>query len=85
MRRPLDWFVIALSLAFLGLNHTSAFRTAVATPVSPPVMEAKSLSFEAAGRLALPQARHAERNLEFGYVTLDGASPAKATTGQLLN
>jgi len=73
MRRPLNWFVIALSLAFLGLNYSVASRAPAPAPVYLPVVaDAKLVPVEAAGRVVLPAALRRERNLEFGYVTLDG-------------
>lgn len=84
MRSALNWFVVGLSVALLGLNYSLASRTPVPAPDYLPVAEAKFVPFEAAGRSVTPAALRRERNLEFGYVTLDG-TPQKAAATQLLN
>jgi hypothetical protein len=83
MRRPLDWLVVAISIAFLimGRALTAPGETRMAGPdpvleIQPmPALHAQVLPFEPAGAFAVPASLRRERNLEFGYVRLD--APAR--------
>jgi hypothetical protein len=68
MRRPLDWFVIALSLAFLLAGRSLQRPAAAASRVDVEPTVA-----------ALPAARHAQTNLEFGYISLEAANDPQRT------
>jgi len=61
MRRPINWFVFALSLGFLMLNRAHSPQ--------PAVVSVERMSFEPRVVVAVPAALNRERNLEFGYVT----------------
>jgi hypothetical protein len=83
MNRPLNWFVVALSLAFLMAGRAMAPRMEPAgsafvggdverissSPV--PVARAQTLPFELSTRAAVPASVRRERNLDFGYVRLE--------------
>jgi hypothetical protein len=79
MRRPLDWFVVVLSVAFLLLGRamTERAETQVAGPdpvvevASARALQAQVLPFEPANAIAVPAALRRERNIEFGYVRFD--------------
>jgi hypothetical protein len=79
MRRPLDWFVVALSIAFLmlGRSMTERVDTRVVGPdqvvefTSAPALQAQVLPFEPAHAVAVPASVRRERNIEFGYVRFD--------------
>jgi hypothetical protein len=67
MRRPINWFVFSLSLAFLVLNRAHS--------PPPAVVGEERMSFEPRMAVAVPAALNRERNLEFGYITSD--APAR--------
>jgi hypothetical protein len=79
MRRPLDWFVVALSVAFLLLGRSMAERAenrlvgpdSVLEIPAEPSLRAQVLPFEPANAIAVPASVRRERNLEFGYVRAD--------------
>jgi hypothetical protein len=79
MFRPLDWLVVALSIAFLllGRSMTERVDTRMAGPdavlemPSAPALQAQVLPFEPAHAVAVPAGVRRERNIEFGYVRLD--------------
>ena len=74
MRRPINWLVAALSLTFLVAGRSMS-------PVAEPVdsilvsddLPVGALSFEPAGRPAVPASVRRERDLDFGYVRLEQA------------
>jgi hypothetical protein len=82
MRRALDWLVVAISLAFLGMGRLmsadgesrSRFPAPALEMPSAPVLHAEVLPFEPAGAFAVPASLRRERTLEFGYVRLDAAA-----------
>jgi hypothetical protein len=82
MHRPLDWLVVAMSLAFLGLGRlmTAPVESRIEAPVPAldvpyaPVLNAQVLPFEPSGVFAVPASLRSERTLEFGYVRLDAAA-----------
>ena len=61
MRRPLNWFVFALSLGFLVLGRMHS-------PPQPAAVTVERVSFEPRMAVAVPANLKRERNLEFGYV-----------------
>ena len=63
MRRPVNWLVIALALAFLLVGRS------LRAP-SPEVVISK-MGFEPTVAVAIPAALRRESNPEFGYVTLE--------------
>src|SRR3954464_13381544 len=81
MRRPLNWFVIALSLAFLVAGRSMTPRNETINPRfvgderaamrAVSTFEPQTLQFESAARWAVPAAQRHERELDFGYVRLD--------------
>lgn len=79
MRRPLDWLVVALSIAFLfmgkALNERAESRLAGPDTVleipSEPAFQARVLPFEQARPQAVPATLRRERSLDFGYVSSD--------------
>ena len=83
MNRPINWFVVALSLAFLMAGRAMAPRvdpvatTSVGGDIermssSPaPVARAETLPFELSARATVPASLRRERNLDFGYVRLE--------------
>jgi hypothetical protein len=79
MRRFLDWFVVALSFAFLllGRSMTERVETRVVGPdqgvdfTSAAALQAHVLPFEPAHAVAVPASMRRERNIEFGYVRFD--------------
>lgn len=64
MRRPLNWFVFALSLGFLLLG-----RTLQAPQPAPVVIE--RTQFEPKVAAAVPAMFNPRADLEFGYVETD--------------
>jgi hypothetical protein len=64
MRRPLNWFVFALSLGFLLLG-----RTLQAPRPAPVVIE--RTQFEPKVMAAVPAILHGREDIEFGYVESD--------------
>ena len=79
MFRPLDWLVVALSIAFLLLGRSMSERveTRLAGPdpvlefTAAPTLQAQVLPFEPANAVAVPASVRRERNIEFGYVRAD--------------
>ena len=65
MRRAI--YVLALSLGSMVLGRTLQ-------PPTPAPVVVERVSFEPRMAIAVPAALHRERNLEFGYVTLDAAT-----------
>jgi hypothetical protein len=74
MNRPLNWFVVALSLTFLvaGRSMSPAVEPVHAVLVNDD-LQARTLSFEPAGRPAVPASMRGKRDLEFGYVPIEEA------------
>ena len=64
MRRPINWFVIALSLGFLAMGR------ALQSPQPVPVVVERT-QVEPRVAVAMPVALRGQRELEFGYVDRD--------------
>ena len=82
MNRPLNWFVVALSLAFLMAGRAMAPRVDPVATASvggdvermssgPAPARAQTLPFELSARATVPASVRRERNLDFGYVRLE--------------
>lgn len=68
MRRPLDWFVVALSLTFLLVGRTLP-RAEEPVPMAARV-HLVAIPYQPVATQLLP-AEPRERTLEFGYVRTD--------------
>lgn len=69
MRRPLDWLVVALSIAFLFMGK--ALNERAESRLAGPDTDFRVLPFEQARPQAVPAALRRERSLDFGYVSSD--------------
>ena len=64
MRRPINWFVFALSLGFLAMGR------ALQPPPPAPVVVERSVA-EPRVAVAIPSVLRRHSELEFGYVEQD--------------
>ena len=65
MRRPINWFVFALSLGFLAMG-----RALQSPPPAAPVIVERSVA-EPRVAVAIPSVLRRHSELEFGYVEQD--------------
>lgn len=65
MRRPINWFVFALSLGFLAMGRYMQSQT----PTPGVVVERTQIAPQVA--IAVPAALRTPRELEFGYIDRD--------------